>query len=657
MAAIQEHLILQDQFSSTFSRYITLAESGTASTKELKAAIGDAGRASRAFTIASRAAAAQHSINAAESRARAAATAELAAKERLAAQRAREAERAARSQNDAFSGLTGTLKSVAGAFLGIQGAKALVSMSDQASAIDARLKMMTGSAEEAAKAQDEIYKAAMRSRGVYTDMASLVGQLGTVAGSTFNNTKELIAFAEQLQKQMALSGTSGASASAAIVQLTQGLASGTLRGDELNSVLEQTPMIAKTIADYMGLSVGQLRKVAADGQITADVVKNAMFSAAAETDAAFAQMPMTWSQVWAQMQTISTRALDPVLKGISWAANNLDVVAPAAAAAATGLAVYTAAVHAKTIAEKLSALASWEMASKLLLSPWTWVAVGAAAAAGALVVFVQKAGGVRVAWLMTVDAFKSGWDDLKISATKFSFSAQNTMDKVGLGVAAFSYGVVDYFGEMKVGALEQIQNMANGSIDIINTMIGVVNKLPGVAIDPIEQLTFAAGQRAEHEAAKAGRAAQLAGAKSWAEKETLKRAEQLKQMQRGADLAHRYRQNEINAQKAAAAGATTTDFSFDVPDYEGVLGDISGDVSSIKKSVSLADEDIRSLVDVATRQYVNKINLTSQTPVITVNGQNTGRTAEDRKALAEAIAAVLAEQLAAGSFKTIARVF
>ena len=657
MANIQELLVMQDHFSGSFTRYISLVEKASGKTQELKDALANASTAADAVAMTSKVIAAQNDTAASAARARAAATDELAAKERLEAQRAREAERAARKQSAAFNRLAGTIKSTVGAFLGFQGVKGLVGMSDQVSAIDARLKMMTGSAEEAAKAQDEIYKAAMRSRGVYTEMASLVGQLGTVAGSAFSGTNELIAFAEQLQKQMALSGASGASASAAMVQLTQGLASGTLRGDELNSVLEQTPMIAKTIADYMDLPVGRLREAASAGQVTAEVVKNAMFSAAAQTNEAFEQMPMTWSQVWAQMQTISTRALDPVLKGTSWVANNLDVVAPAAAAAATGLAVYTAAVHAKTIAEKLSALASWEMASKLLLSPWTWVAAGAAAAAGALVVFVQKAGGVRVAWLMTVDAFKSGWDDLKISATKFSFSAQNTMDKVGLGVAAFSYGVVDYFGEMKVGALEQIQNMANGSIDIINTMIGVVNKLPGVAIDPIEQLTFAAGERAEHEAAKAGRAAQLAEAKSWAEKETLKRAEQLKQMQRGADLAHRYRQNEINAQKAAAAGATTTDFSFDVPDYEGVLGDISGDVSSIKKSVSLADEDIRSLVDVATRQYVNKINLTSQTPVITVNGQNTGRTAEDRKALAEAIAAVLAEQLAAGSFKTIARVF
>lgn len=657
MANIQELLVMQDHFSGSFTRYISLVEKASGKTQELKDALANASTAADAVAMTSKVIAAQNDTAASAARARAAATDELAAKERLEAQRAREAERAARKQSAAFNRLAGTIKSTVGAFLGFQGVKGLVGMSDQVSAIDARLKMMTGSAAAAAKAQDEIYNAALRSRGVYTEMASLVGQLGTVAGSAFSGTNELIAFAEQLQKQMALSGASGASASAAMVQLTQGLASGTLRGDELNSVLEQTPMIAKTIADYMDLPVGRLREAASAGQVTAEVVKNAMFSAAAQTNEAFEQMPMTWSQVWAQMQTISTRALDPVLKGISWVANNLDVVAPAAAAAATGLAVYTAAVHAKTIAEKLSALASWEMASKLLLSPWTWVAVGAAAAAGALVVFVQKAGGVRVAWLMTVDAFKSGWDDLKIAATKFSFSAQNTMDKVGLGVAAFSYGVVDYFGEMKVGALEQIQNMANGSIDIINTMIGVVNKLPGVAIDPIEQLTFAAGQRAEHEAAKAGRAAQLAGAKSWAEKEALKRAEQLEQMQRGADLAHRYRQNEINAQKAAAAGATTTDFSFDVPDYEGVLGDISGDVSSIKKAVSLADEDIRSLVDVATRQYVNKINLTSQTPVITVNGQNTGRTAEDRKALAEAIAAVLAEQLAAGSFKTIARVF
>ena len=122
----------------------------------------------------------------------------------------------------------------------------------------------------------------MRSRGAYADMADFVSQLGTVAGNAFTGTDELVAFAEQIQKQMAISGASGASAQAALVQLTQGLASGTLRGEELNSVLEQTPMIAQTIAEYMGVTIGEMRELASEGKVTAEVVKNAMLGAAEE---------------------------------------------------------------------------------------------------------------------------------------------------------------------------------------------------------------------------------------------------------------------------------------------------------------------------------------------------------------------------------------
>ena len=145
-----------------------------------------------------------------------------------------------------------TVRNLAGAFLGMQSVRWLVGTSDQLAQINARLQMMTGSAEAAAEANEQIYQAALRSRGAYADMADLVSQLGITAGGAFGDTGELVAFAEQIQKQMAISGASGASAAAAMTQLTQGLASGVLRGEELNSVLEQTPMIAKTIADYMG---------------------------------------------------------------------------------------------------------------------------------------------------------------------------------------------------------------------------------------------------------------------------------------------------------------------------------------------------------------------------------------------------------------------
>lgn len=143
----------------------------------------------------------------------------------------------------------------------------------------------------------------------------LVSQLGTMAGSAFGNTKEIVQFAEQLNKQLALSGASGQAAQAAILQLEQGLASGVLRGDELNSVMEQAPAIARAIADYLQVDMGKLREMGQQGQLTAAVVKNAMFAAAAETNAEFAKTPMTWAQVWTVASNAAIRALDPLLAG------------------------------------------------------------------------------------------------------------------------------------------------------------------------------------------------------------------------------------------------------------------------------------------------------------------------------------------------------
>ena len=149
-----------------------------------------------------------------------------------------------------------------------------------------------------------------------------------MAGSAFGNTKEIVQFAEQLNKQLALSGASGQAAQAAILQMEQGLASGVLRGDELNSVMEQAPAIARAIADYLQVDMGKLREMGAQGQITAAIVKNAMFAAAAETNAEFAKTPMTWAQVWTVASNAAIRALDPLLAAINWVANNIQTVVP-----------------------------------------------------------------------------------------------------------------------------------------------------------------------------------------------------------------------------------------------------------------------------------------------------------------------------------------
>ena len=666
MAQMREALVLEDRFTAAFNRYIALAEQGTASTQELNDATVQASKSARLAPAAYETAAMKSSAAAAAAREQAAQTAALAAQERLEAQRAREAARAqnenAAAQNktaDATQALTGRIKSLVGAYVGLQTVQKLVETSDQMTQINARLQLMTGSAEAAANAQDKIYRAAQRSRGAYMDMADMVAQLGTLAPDAFSSTDELVAFAEQLQKQMAISGASGQSAQAAMVQLTQALASGTLRGDELNSVLEQTPMIAKTIAEYMGVSTGQMREMASEGAITADVVKNAMLSAAEETNAAFEQMPLTWSQVLTMAGNMALQALQPVLGLINLAANNIDTLTPLVAGLAAAIAAYTVAQTSANAAAWLGVAANRALVAAMLANPFLWVAVAIGVAIAALVSWVQAVGGVQVAWLTAVNVVLSGVDNLRIGIYIGMYAIQNKFGEFGLAAFTMGVNVVNFFGDMKVGALEQIQGMANGAIDIINWMISKVNLLPGVAIDSIDKLAFASTAAAENEAAKASRADALAKSQAAVAKQEADRAANLNKMRSDAYSAHMQRQVGIYNAKLDAAGASGTSAGglYDVPSFDemaGTLGDIGKDVKGIKKSVDLSNEDVKMLVDVAARRYVNQVNLTSQTPVITINGQNTGNTKEDREALADAIALVLAEQIAAGAASTIA---
>lgn len=666
MAVIKETLALEDRFSAAFNKYVKLVEQSTASTKELQQATAQVSQSARIASTAYELAATKADAAAASASAQAAETAALAAQERLEAQRAREAARAQAEQAAAqdktaaaSSALTGRLKNLLGAYVGLQTVQKLVETSDQMTQINARLQLMTGSAEAAAAAQDKIYQAAQRSRGAYMDMADMVAQLGTLAPDAFTDTDELIAFAEQLQKQMAISGASGQSAQAAMLQLTQALASGTLRGDELNSVLEQTPMIAKTIADYMGVSTGQMREMASEGAITADVVKNAMLSAAAETEAAYEQMPLTWSQVWNMGSNMALQAMQPVLDLISLAANNTEKLIPIVTGLAAAIAAYTIAQTAANAAAWLGVAANRALVASMLANPFLWVAVAIGVAVGALAVWVQSVGGVQVAWLTVVDVVLSGVANLRIGIFTGMYAIQNKFGEFGLAAFTMGVNVVNFFGDMKVGALEQIQGMANGAVDIINWMIDKVKRLPGVSIDAIDKLTFASTAAAANEAAKASRADVVAQSQAAVAKQEADRAANLNRMRSDAYSAHMQRMVGIYNAKTSGAGSSNAALSdlYNVPSFgemAGTLGDIGKDVKGIKKSVDLSNEDLKSLVDVATRRYVNNINLTSQTPVINVNGQNTGRTKEDREALADAIKLVLAEQWAAGATNAIA---
>lgn len=643
MAAIRETLVLEDKFTKALTEYIKLSDSAATSTKALKTAVNQVTTAAKVNISVSNEAAA-------------------AAKAQLAQLKLQDYQQ--RAVDASATSLTETLKKLAGAYASIQGIKGLLNLSDTLVSTNARLDMMNDGLQTTAELNDMIYQSAMRARGSYVETAAFVSKLGNLAGEAFDSNKELVAFAEQVNKQIALSGASSAAVDAAMLQLTQGLSSGALRGEELNSVLEQTPMIAKTIANYMGVTTGEMRELASEGAVTAEIVKNAMLSAAEETNAAFESMPMTWSQVFTMAGNIAIRALQPVLTGINWLANNIETIGPLVLGLAGAFAVFQIAAHWTQIAAVATAAyqavvtllsigygvltgstaaasaATFAFNSALLASPITWVVMIIMLAVGAfyaLIAVINKAAGTS------------------ISATGIIFGVfyalgasilNNTIIPLQRGFATFANFIGNIFThpiaaikvlfyDMALTVLGYVKNIAHGLEDLISNIPWVsVNLTSG--IDSLYNKV----SNAATEAKTAGEWKEYV--KAWDYKDV-------------SDAFSSGYEKGSNFSISDLFSTDASDYSSDLSDIASYTGDTAANTKSIAKAVNMAEEDIRSLVDVAERRYVNNINFTSKSPVIQVTGQNTGNTAADRQNLADTLRDILVEQLASGSVRTTAR--
>lgn len=608
MAQIREELVLYDRFTNTFTKYLRYGEQAANVTNQAKKATDQYAQSQKA---------------------------------------------AAASTNT----LADSIKSLIGGYVGLQGLRAVLNLSDTIASTTARLDMMNDGLQTTAELNNMIWESAQRSRMAYTDTAAFVAKLGNLAGNAFDSNAEIIGFAEQINKQIVLSGASATEASAALLQLTQGLSSGVLRGEELNSVLEQTPMIAQTIAKYMGVTTGEMRELASEGKVTAAVVKNAMLEAAEKTNIKFEQMPMTWSQVWTSMQNIMIKTFQPVLEVIgtmaTYIGNNLDVFIGAFYGLAAAAAFYAVAQWVATGAAKA-------FFTTLLTNPLTYIALLIALVIMAIYQWVQSVGGAEIAWLIFVDNVLFAMDTLKAGFFTGLYFVMDLFDQLGLKTLSSSISIMNFIGDMRTGVLNILQSMVNGAIDIINWFIGKLNAIPGVSINAIEKTTFGATASAANEAAKAQRNAMLEEARQATNERIQNRADKLAQMWSNRDTNHAARQAEIQQKQAEKAAGTGTENQMlgAAKSYEEIANNTAGtkkNTASIAKAVDMTQEDIKSLVDVAERRYVNNINLTSKTPVINISGQNTGHTAADRQNLANAIRDILIEESASGAVRSTAR--
>lgn len=563
-----------------------------------------------------------------------------------------------------MGGLTNSVKGLLSAYIGFQGISKLLDMSDTLVSTTARLNLINDQLQTTAELNDMIFASANRTRASYTETAAFVAQLGSMAGDAFSSTAEIVAFAEQINKQLVISGASGESASAAIFQLQQALASGVLRGEELNSVMEQTPIIAQSIVDYLGISKGELRDMAAEGKITADVVKNAMFAAAEETNAKFEEMPMTWSQVFTIFGNYAIKALRPVLSGLSWVANNLEIIGPLVLGVGGAFAVFQIAANWTKIAA--FATAAYHGAVTLLSVGYGMLTGQISLATAAQTLFngalaASPIGLVLMGVTLLVGALYAGvaaYNKLtgsSVSATGIIGGAMYVLGaQVYNGVAlmynsfaAFANFLGNVFNNPVAAVKILFYDMVVNVLSYLRTLVGglesTLNAIPGIEVNLTGGLDSLIG--------KFNSAAETAKSESgW--------VEYVKGMDY-KDLAGAFATGYDKGANFNPFGEYPSGDTYDPTwsDMAASLDEIADDTGSIKKAVNMSQEDIKLIVDMAARRYVNNINLTAQTPVITINGANTGNTEADRKALADTLKNILLEQAAAGSFRTTARVY
>lgn len=511
--------------------------------------------------------------------------------------------------------------------------KGFLGLSDSQAQINARLNLMKDETHSVAQLNDLIYQSALRSRAAYSDTADAVGKMGLNAKNAFSSNEELIAFTEQVNKQFKIGGASAQEQSNAMIQLTQAMAAGVLRGQDLNSILAAAPGIARTIEESMGWASGSIKQYAEDGKVTAQVVKNSLLNMADETNEKFASMPMTLSdamtqgknivqhsakemaQAWndfiqtdkgqeilgetislfSALTQVGTDALAAIGQGALFVADNMDMIIPML----TAVGAVFLFVKAQAIQTALaSAAAAGTHAAAWAAANWP-VLLMAALFAGALIAAQQFGVGMQEV---------GGWVG----------QVFGMIYAVGYNVFATLWNVIASFAEFFANVFnDPVAAIAHLFSDALDAILSMVETVAGA----IDALTGSHLQ-----GAVSGFRGKMS---SWVDSTFGENAIQIKRM---ANL-------DIGTTAAewgnygANLGAKLDNLSLNIGDLAGSFGDLQlgdgigkGDIANVGKvgkvgkvdDIKLSDEDLKIYRDLAERRYMNRIELKTLAPQINV---------------------------------------
>lgn len=572
--------------------------------------------------------------------------------------------------------LTNSIMRLAGAYLSLRGLKQAVNLSDELTGINGRLDVLVDDGGSVEALQARIRQSAEASRAEYTSVADSIVRLGTQTRGVFSGSEELIQFAEALNQQFAISRTSGQQAESAMFNLTQAMSTGILRGQDFNAVFSASPAIMNRIADYLGVSTGELRNLATQGQLSADVIKDALLGASDEIAAEFEELPYTFEQVWNTVSNSVLEALQPLFDGLSdaadWIGQNWSTIEPILVGVAAALLFVAAALAIQAAATWIANGAAQAFFVTLLTNPLTWIALVIGLVIGFIYRWVQSIGGLKNAWDIFTMAFQIAWTALQIAFFTGVYAVLNFLTIMEVAFSAAGVAIGNFMGDMKVNVLNILQNLVNGAIGIINEFIDVLNNLPGVSIEAISEVTFATTAAAAEDAARTARESGLDDLVESSDKAMQDRQQHIEDLKSQLDSQVESLSSTYSQMKADAAADTTPDLpdlgGYEPPSLGGAGGagvssggggsrggggnvgtvDRVGSVGSVD-DVSLADEDLKMLRDIAEREYTAQVNVTNLSPEVRVEVNNTNGANLDENTIGNVIKGIIDSQVAAHS--------
>lgn len=522
--------------------------------------------------------------------------------------------------SDNAGGLLKQIKNIAVAVGGLTAIKKLVDLSDDMASTKARLNLLVDDGGSVGELEKKIMASAQRSRASYLTTAKAISQMGLMAADAFNSNDELIRFTETLNKQFVIGGAGAQQMEAAMLQLTQAMASGVLRGEELNSIFENAQPVVQSIADYLDVPVGKIRTMAAEGQITAGIVKNALLEASEAVDKQFSSMPMTWGQVFTMASNIALQVLQPLLNGINWLANNISIIGPAVLGLGAAFLVFQVAAHWTQIAAAATAI--YHGVVNFLSIGFGILTGNTAAASAAVFTFNSALLANPIVWvvmliMVLIAALYAG----VAAYNKFTGAAVSATGIIGGAFAVLGAHILNTFIVPLQNAFAMIANFIGNVFndpvaavkvlfyDMCLTVIGyirnlaqgiedLINKIPGVTVDITSGLdNFYAGLEQAQQKVK-----DKAGWVEYVQKTDF--------IDYSDAASAGYKFGEGIADKISGAfsldGLDPFNLGNTLDGIYGNTGDTAGNTAAMSDALDIAEEDLAYMRDIAEREAINR---------------------------------------------------